>query len=260
MGRNDDTRNIRRRARVFGGEKRRKLVAEREGGIRGMVLQTTSNEVYLREDISCGFPGCVSCDERQNGAPTALNERCDFFLVPSSASVIGVLGAQFWEDLARDCILCKSVETRAREKFNSNPRLMRAMRSVYEDSRKDSFLFDDLHSRKIRELSKRSGCGLVEATAAFYAEKVQTATRRPKVIVLTTKPTKSAVKDNAVTEMHVIEYIQKYHPENEALMSKVQAELEEKEEENEKEEDTEGGGTFSEYLSLIHISEPTRPY
>jgi hypothetical protein len=112
------------------------------------------------------------------------------------------------------------VETRAREKFNSNPRLMRAMRSVYEDSRKDSFLFDDLHSRKIRELSKRSGCGLVEATAAFYAEKVQTATRRPKVIVLTTKPTKSAVKDNAVTEMHVIEYIQKYHPENEALMSK----------------------------------------
>ena len=59
-----------------------------------------------------------------------------------------MLGAQFWEDLARDCILCKSVETRAREKFNSNPRLMRAMRSVYEDSRKDSFLFDDLHSRK----------------------------------------------------------------------------------------------------------------
>ena len=45
---------------------------------------------------------------------------------------------------------------------------------------------------------------------------------------------KSAVKDNAVTTMHVIEYIQKYHPENEALMSKVQAALEEKEEENEK--------------------------
>ena len=62
---------------MFGGEKRRKLVAEREGGIRGMVLQTTSNEVYLREDISCGFPGCVSCDERQNGARTALHERCD---------------------------------------------------------------------------------------------------------------------------------------------------------------------------------------
>ena len=59
---------------MFGGEKRRKLVAEREGGIRGMVLQTTSNEVYLREDISCGFPGCVSCDERQNGAPTATAE------------------------------------------------------------------------------------------------------------------------------------------------------------------------------------------
>lgn len=240
---------------MFGGEKRRKLVAEREGGIRGMVLQTTSNEVYLREDISCGFPGCVSCDERQNGAPTALNERCDFFLVPSSASVIGVLGAQFWEDLARDCILCKSVETRAREKFNSNPRLMRAMRSVYEDSRKDSFLFDDLHSRKIRELSKRSGCGLVEATAAFYAEKVQTATRRQKVIVLTTKPMKSAVKDNAVTTMHVIEYIQKYHPENEALMSKVQAALEEKEEENEKEEDMEGGGTFSEYITRVEVEE-----
>ena len=220
-----------------------------------MVLQTTSNEVYLREDISCGFPGCVSCDERQNGARTALNERCDFFLVPSSASVIGVLGAQFWEDLARDCILCKSVETRTREKFNSNPRLMRAMRSVYEDSRKDSFLFDDLHSRKIRELSKRSGCGLVEATAAFYAEKVQTATRRPKVIVLTTKPMKSAVKDNAVTTMHVIEYIQKYHPENEALMSKVQAALEEKEEENEKEEDMEGGGTFSEYITRVEVEE-----
>jgi hypothetical protein len=50
---------------VFERDKRRKLVAEREGGIRGMVLQTTSNEVYLREDISCGFPGCVSCDERQ---------------------------------------------------------------------------------------------------------------------------------------------------------------------------------------------------
>jgi hypothetical protein len=70
---------------VFGGEKRRKFVAEREGGIRGMVLQTTSNEVYLREDISCGFPGCVSCDERQNGAPPALNERMRFF----SRAVVG---------------------------------------------------------------------------------------------------------------------------------------------------------------------------
>ena len=79
-----------------------------------MVLQTTSNEVYLREDISCGFPGCVSCDERQNGAPPALNGGCDFFLVLSSASVIGVLGAQFWEDCARDCILCKSVRPEPR--------------------------------------------------------------------------------------------------------------------------------------------------
>ena len=70
----------------------------------------------------------------------------------------------------------------------------------------------------------------------MLTEKVQTATHRPKVIVLTTKPTKSAVKDT-VTEMHVIEFIQKY-PENEALMSKVQAALEEKEEENEKEGDT----------------------
>ena len=96
---------------------------------------------------------------------------------------------------------------------------------------------------------------IVEATAAFYAEKVQTATRRPKVIVLTTKPMKSAVKDNAVTTMHVIEYIQKYHPENEALMSKVQAALEEKEEENEKEEDMEGGGAFSEYITRVEVEE-----
>ena len=142
-------------------EKRRKLVSQQQakraenpgGGAadddddgddattgKGMdrCLQTSTVEVYLREDISCGFPGCLSCKgNARTGTP--LNSSREFFTLPSSAKVIELFGAQFWEECARDVILCKSVETRAREKFNSNPRLMRAMRGVYEDARKDGF-------------------------------------------------------------------------------------------------------------------------
>ena len=187
-------------------------------------------EVYLREDISCGFPGCLSCKgNARTGTP--LNSSREFFTLPSSAKVIELFGAQFWEECARDVVLCKSVETRAREKFNSNPRLMRAMRGVYEDARKDGFLFDDVHCRKVREIRKKRGCSLVEATATFYGEKFKTlGLSKPKIVVLTTKTrTKTnrlGEKNDLVMEMHAFEYIQRYHPEDEALMLKVQAALE----------------------------------
>ena len=143
-------------------EKRRKLVpqqaktaeaggaADDDDGDDARCLQTSMVEVYLREDISCGFPGCLSCKgNARTGTP--LNSSREFFTLPSSAKVIELFGAQFWEECARDVVLCKSVETRAREKFNSNPRLMRAMRGVYEDARKDGFLFDDALSESTRD-------------------------------------------------------------------------------------------------------------
>ena len=261
-------------------EKRRKLVSQQQakraenpgGGAadddddgddattgKGMdrCLQTSTVEVYLREDISCGFPGCLSCKGNAR-AGTPLNNSREFFTLPSSAKVIELFGAQFWEECARDVILCKSVETRAREKFNSNPRLMRAMRGVYEDARKDGFLFDDVHCRKVREIRKRRGCSLVEATATFYGEKFKTlGLTKPKIVVLTTKTrTKTnrlGEKNDLVMEMHAFEYIQRYHPEDEALMLKVQAALEEKEEENVEEEDTDA--TFTEYIPQVEVDE-----
>jgi DIS3-like exonuclease 1 len=228
------------------------------GVIRGMALLRSTEEVYVREDISCGFPGCLECENSRAGTP--LNASCEYLLVPASARAIDAFGAQFWEGLAlRDCILCKSVETRAREMFSSNPRLMRAMRSVHEDARRDGFLFDDVHSRKVREIARSRGCGLVEATAEFYAKKVKALggeTRKPRIVVLTTKNTKrKAICDDLVTEMYALEYIAKYHSQDEALMLRVQAALEEKDRENEEEEDANEDATFSDYITRVEVEE-----
>ena len=127
------------------------------------------------------------------------------------------------------------------------------MRGVYEDARKDGFLFDDVHCRKVREIRKRRGCSLVEATAGVSDEKFKTlGLTKPKIVVLTTKTrTKTnrlGEKNDLVMEMHAFEYIQRYHPKDEALMLKVQAALEEKEE-----EDTDA--TFTEYIPQVEVDE-----